>query len=123
MDTIATYDVNTVRADSSEGGKAPPEVVPTKAFDTMLAKAEGAFWGDQRGSTQPGLRNLAEEITHSLSGLRSLSLSMDQDTQSMVVRVVDKRTGHVVQQLPNKQMVELVKQMRDLEGLLFKASS
>ena len=95
----------------------------TEGFDEMLAKAEVEFWDDQMGSTKAGLKNLAEEITHSLSGLKSLRLSLDQDSQRMVVRVVDKQTGNVVRQLPNKQMVDLVKQMRDLEGLLFKASS
>ncbi|MBF0460513.1 MAG: flagellar protein FlaG, partial [Magnetococcales bacterium] len=37
--------------------------------------------------------------------------------------VVDRETNKVVRQLPSRQMVDLVKQMRDLEGLLFKASS
>lgn len=103
--------------------KSPPGKVPPGGFDAMLSEAELTFWGDQTDSARAGMQNLAEEITHSLSGLRSLRLSMDRDTNSMVVRVVDKQTGDVVQQLPTRQMVDLVKQMRDLEGVLFKASS
>jgi flagellar protein FlaG len=50
-------------------------------------------------------------------------LAMDQERQQVVVRVLDKQTNNVVRQLPSRQMVDLVKQMRDLEGVLFKASS
>ncbi len=129
MENIAAFDVNAVRLESVDVGgqtvskQQSPVAATTEGFDEMLAKAEVEFWDDQMGATQAGLKNLAEEITHSLSGLKSLRLSLDHDSKCMVVRVVDKRTGNVVRQLPNKQMVDLVKQMRDLERLLFKASS
>lgn len=129
MGNIAPSGINTVHVDPIDIGdhvsnKSPPEKnVPSGEFDEMLAKAELEFWDSQMESSQAGLKNLAEEITHSLSGFKSLNLSMDQNMQRMVVRVVDKRTGNVVRQLPKTLMVDLVKQMRDLEGLLFKASS
>lgn len=129
MGNITSSEIKTVRvapvhtAGSHVSNKSPPESVPVGEFDEMLAKADLEFWDSQMESSQAGLKNLAEEITHSLSGLKSLTLSMDKDMQRMVVRVVDKRTGSVVRQLPKTQMVDLVKQMRDLEGLLFKASS
>ena len=130
MENTAAYDVNNAGAGSSDGSSTHPvanKAVPGEhvsgEFSAMLSKAELKFWDTQMESPQAEVQNLAEEITHSLTGLKSLSLSMDQDTQRMVVRVVDKRTGNVVRQLPSSQMVDLVKQMRDLEGLLFKASS
>ncbi|MBF0401122.1 MAG: flagellar protein FlaG [Magnetococcales bacterium] len=129
MENIAAYGTNTVQLKSVDGGArkvsepSSSEQQLSGAFDEQLAKAELAFWDEQLGSTQPGLKNLAEEITHTLSGLKSLHLSMDQERQQVVVRVVDKETNKVVRQLPSRQMVDLVKQMRDLEGLLFKASS
>ncbi|MBF0459755.1 MAG: flagellar protein FlaG [Magnetococcales bacterium] len=129
MENIAAYGMNTVQMESVNAGarifseRPALEQSASGAFDAQLAKAELAFWDDQLGSTQPGLKNLAEEITHTLSGLKSLHLSMDQERQHVVVRVVDRETNKVVRQLPSRQMVDLVKQMRDLEGLLFKASS
>ncbi|MBF0162166.1 MAG: flagellar protein FlaG [Magnetococcales bacterium] len=129
METIAAYGMSTVPIEpvvvgkrvepehSAPGGGCPGD------FDAQLAQAELAFWGDQLGTTQPGLKNLAAEITHTLSGLKSLHLSMDEERQHVVVRVVDRGTSKVLRQLPNQQMVDLVQQMRDLEGLLFKASS
>lgn len=129
MENIAAYGTNTVQLESVNVGTriiseiVSPEHSASGAFDEQLAKAELAFWDDQLGSTQPGLKQLAEEITYTLSGLKSLHLSMDQERQQVVVRVVDKETNKVIRQLPSRQMVDLVKQMRDLEGLLVKATS
>lgn len=129
MENIAAYGTNTVQLGSVDvgargvSGIVSPEQPASGTFDEQLAKAELAFWDDQLGSTQSGLKQLAEEITYTLSGLKSLHLSMDQERQQVVVRVVDKETNKVVRQLPSRQMVDLVKQMRDLEGLLVKATS
>jgi uncharacterized FlaG/YvyC family protein len=127
METIAAYGANTVQS-VNVGARLITEPVPpgqgsSETFDEQLAKAELAFWDEQLGSTQSGLKNLAEEITYTLSGLKSLHLSMDQERQQVVVRVVDKQTNKVVRQLPSRQMVDLVKQMRDLEGVLLRATS
>ncbi len=103
--------------------KHPPVPERGAAFEEKLAVAEQALRNDQMESDPVRLQNLAEEITYALSGLKSLKLSMDHDLKRVVVRVVDKRTNNVVRQIPNEQMVDLVKQMRDLEGLLFKASA
>ena len=128
MENIAAYGTHTVQMESVSAGVriiselSDQEPRSSGAFDEQLAKAESAFWDEQLGAPQPSLKNLAEEITHTLSGLKSLHLSMDQERQHVVVRVVDRETHKVVRQLPSRQMVDLVKQMRDLEGLLFRAS-
>ena len=105
------------------GNKHPPGSKLVPAFEEKLAMAEEVLRDDQMESDPVHLKNLAEEITYALSGLKSLRLSMDHDLKRVVVRVVDKRTNNVVRQIPSEQMVDLVKQMRDLEGLLFKASA
>ncbi|MBF0186088.1 MAG: flagellar protein FlaG [Magnetococcales bacterium] len=130
MESIAAYSINTVQTGPiavKTSSRAETAVSPIDAgsisFDEQLAQAELAFWDDQLSSGQAGLTQLATEITHTLSGLKSLQLSMDHERQQVVVRVVDKDTNKIVRQLPSRQMVDLVKQMRDLEGVLFKASS
>ena len=101
----------------------PPGSAPPESFERTLEKAERIFRDDQMGSAQVGLRNLAEEITYALSDLKSLRLSMDPDLKRVVVRVVDKRSNSVVREIPSARMVDLVKQLRDLEGILLKASA
>lgn len=134
MENIAAYTLNNLSVDPTDTGihtfndKPPTENRIAGEFDKKLAQAELQFRDDQMSvsqvpSSQVKYKNLAEEITYALSGLKTLRLSMDPDLKRVVVRVVDKRTNHVVRQLPTKQMVDLIKQMRDLEGLLFKASA
>jgi len=129
MENITAYSLNELSVDPGGTGMptasnpAHPETEGPGTFDQKLAKAELAFRDGQMTPDQMGYKNLAEEVTYALSGLKSLRLSMDPELKRVVVRVVDKRTNNVVGQLPSKQMVDLVKQMRDLEGLLFKVSA
>ncbi|MBF0367963.1 MAG: flagellar protein FlaG [Magnetococcales bacterium] len=61
---------------------------------------------------------LTKEINHPLSRSNSLRFSMDQELKQVVVSVVDKDTDSVIRQIPDEQMLDLAKQMRDLEGVL-----
>ncbi|MBF0263312.1 MAG: flagellar protein FlaG, partial [Magnetococcales bacterium] len=70
-------------------------------------------------SRKVSLKSLAEEITQSLTGFNTLRFGMDRDLKQVVVKVVDQGTDNVVRQIPGDRMVDLVKQMRDLEGMLF----
>ena len=98
-----------------------PSVLPvTKLF--VEAGSAGRQEGERRTSTTD-LKSLAEEITQSLSGFKSLRLSMDRDMTRVVVRVVDEKTENVIRQIPGDRMIDLVKQMRDLEGILVKATA
>ena len=102
----------------SSGPPSPPPT--TKLFDGVSSKSQGV---SEKRSNTADLKSLAEEITQSLSGFKSLRLSMDRDMKRVVVRVVDERTDNVVRQIPGDRMVDLVKQMRDLEGILVKATA
>jgi uncharacterized FlaG/YvyC family protein len=97
-----------------------PVSAPSKLFDETLAKSQGEL---EKRSGTTDLKSLAEEITQSLSGFKSLRLSMDPDMKRVVVRVVDKKTDSVIRRIPGERMIDLVKQMRDLEGILVKASA
>ncbi|MBF0380267.1 MAG: flagellar protein FlaG [Magnetococcales bacterium] len=96
-----------------------PALLASKLFETASTKPHEAV----DNSSTKGLKSLAEEITQSLSGFKSLRLSMDRDMKQVIVRVVDKDTDNVIRQIPGERMMDLVKQMRDLEGILVKATA
>jgi|SaaInl8_120m_RNA_FD_contig_31_1201683_length_755_multi_10_in_0_out_0_2 flagellar protein FlaG len=96
-----------------------PALLATKLFESASTKPNETM---EKSSTK-GLKSLAEEITQSLSGFKSLRLSMDRDMKQVIVRVVDKDTDNVIRQIPGERMMDLVKQMRDLEGILVKATA
>jgi flagellar protein FlaG len=97
-----------------------PVLPATKLFGEVSSQSQVAL--DER-SRATDLKSLAEDITQSLSGFKSLRLSMDRDMKRVIVRVVDQKTDNVVRQIPGERMTDLVKQMRDLEGLLVKATA
>ena len=105
---------------SSLSTRYPPILPSTKLFEEGVSTP--LVEGNKRFSTAD-LKNLAEEITQSLSGFKSLRLSMDRDMKRVVVRVMDQKTENVIRQIPGERMTDLVKQMRDLEGALMKASA
>ena len=99
-------------------------VESSQSFQHSLDHAQRAI--ESRASASPRtsvLESLAEEITQSLTGFNSLRFGMDDDMKRVVVRVMDKKTNSVIRQIPNDRMVDWVKQMRDLEGILFKATA
>ena len=95
-----------------------PAFPSSKLFDAKSFKP-GVVLEKSSGTD---LKRLAVEISHSLSGLKSLRLSMDRDLQRVVVRFVDKNSDSVIRQIPEERMVDLVKQMRDLENMLLKST-
>ncbi|GAB0058805.1 hypothetical protein SIID45300_03162 [Candidatus Magnetaquicoccaceae bacterium FCR-1] len=128
MDSVVNLlDVGTSRERVEGGmrsGTAPPGRFRASgaSFDKTLQEVEQA-----RAAVEPraeesrkvSLKSLAEEITQSLTGFNNLRFGMDRDLKQVVVKVVDQGTDNVVRQIPGDRMVDLVKQMRDLEGMLF----
>ena len=68
---------------------------------------------------EPDVLNiLAEEINQALIKVTALHFSVDQDLDRVVVQVVDKNSEQIIRQVPSEDMLELVKRMRDLQGML-----
>ncbi|NGZ07334.1 MAG: flagellar protein FlaG [Magnetococcales bacterium] len=106
----------------ARSGTAHPGRYRSGSFDKSLYEAEQALAAaDVRTeeSRRMSLKSLAEEITQSLTGFNSLRFGMDRELKQVVVKVVDQGGENVLRQLPGERMVDLVKQMRDLEGMLF----
>lgn len=97
---------------TEEGGPRP---LPATALDP--AKKTGASPEPDRAS----LEKLAEEVNKTLNSVTSLNFSVDQDAGRLVVKVMDQKT--VVRQIPSEEMLDLVKRMKEFEGLLFDAKA
>ncbi|MBF0146901.1 MAG: flagellar protein FlaG [Magnetococcales bacterium] len=104
-------------------GKLHPGIDRGGGFDAELVRAESKVESKLAVVGKDELKGLADEITQALSGFKSLHLSMDRELNQVVVRVMDARSNHVIRQIPGERMVDLVKQMRDLEGVLLKATA
>ena len=73
-------------------------------------------------AVQPDLRTverLAAELGTALNSLKGeFSVSVDQDSGTMVVRITDQATGEVVRQIPSKELLEADRNMEKIVGLI-----
>ncbi len=66
------------------------------------------------------VKQAAAELDKALQQQHSdLSVSVDETTGTMVVRITDNNTGEVVKQIPSKQLMDANVSMNKIVGLLF----
>ncbi|MBF0142261.1 MAG: flagellar protein FlaG [Magnetococcales bacterium] len=95
--------------------------VSGSSFEQILERAEQSVVRRCGGSGAKLMESIAGEVTQSLNGLRSLGLTVEKRLDRVVVRVMDRETNDVIRRIPGEQKVDLVQQMRDLQGLMVKA--
>jgi flagellar protein FlaG len=47
---------------------------------------------------------------------RNLQFKVDDETNELVVKIVDSESGEVVKQIPAEEMLDLIKRMQDMDG-------
>ena len=71
-------------------------------------------------------REETEELVEALSDLAEtiqtkLNFSINETTNDIVVKIIDKDTDTVIRQFPSEELLELQEKMIDLSGFLFDA--
>ena len=54
---------------------------------------------------------------------RDIEFSVDDDTGRTVIRVFDSKTDELIRQIPNEEVLELAKNLKETNGLLFNAKA
>ncbi len=49
----------------------------------------------------------------------SLEMSVHEDTQEVMIKVMDKETGELIREVPPEKMLDLFAKMREFAGILF----
>jgi len=81
---------------------------------------------DQNVSPEELKRVVVQANAFIQSVQRNLEFSVDQDTHTMVMKVVDRDSGEVVRQIPPEQALSMLKQLNEVGskiGFLFKNSA
>jgi len=55
------------------------------------------------------------------NGTFSVQFEMNKDVEALVVRVVDRDSGEVIRQVPSEDLLETIKALKDLRGLMIDA--
>lgn len=73
------------------------------------------------------IENVRDNLEDSIQNFEALSeqfntgldLSIDQDSDKLVVKVVNKTTGKIIREIPSEEFLEFSERMHDFLGVLF----
>jgi flagellar protein FlaG len=101
----------------------------TSASQTPEAASEAM--GTQQASANVDAKTMREAVDEMQNRVqmvrRDLQFTIDEDTQEVVVKVLDRESGEVVRQIPSEEVLAMLKRMREWseahgeagKGLLF----
>ena len=108
-----------VAADNPASASTPSSTTETAKTDTPSTVATEAAKASQVGSEE--LNKVVEEINDFIKPINnSLQFSIDRDSGTTVVKVIDTDTDEMIKQIPSEEMLALAKAIGQLKGLLVK---
>ncbi len=70
--------------------------------------------------SQKELNKMIDEIRHKFSLLeRYLQIDIDQQLQIPISKIIDMRTEEVIRQIPPEWIIEILRRMEELRGVLY----
>jgi len=76
--------------------------------------------GDQTKLTREDVEEMVEALEDFANTVQTrLNFSIDDGTEDVVVKIMDKETDEVIKQFPAEEILKLREKMQDLSGLLF----
>ena len=85
-----------------------------------VAKTESKERFDSKKLSPEMLEELVKELEKKLSMLNTqLKISIDKDTDMVVVKVIDKETKKVIRQIPPEYVLKIAKYLDEIAGLLY----
>jgi len=74
----------------------------------------------EKGETSPQLEEVVKELKEKLKLLNTqLQIEVDRETNTIVVKVIDKETNEVIRQIPPEYVLKIAKYLDEIAGLLF----
>lgn len=69
---------------------------------------------------EEGVLQAVDQVNKTIKTMSSndLQFSVDEDTESVVVKVVDRQTHEVIRQIPSEEFLQIAKALDKLKGLL-----
>ena len=98
-----------------------PEGVQTTQGANAAAPVEEA---EEAAKEQEPLQDVVSDLNNLVRDLhRELQFSVDEDSGSTVIKVVDRETDEVVRQIPSEDLMRLRKRLEEAVGVFFKDSA
>ncbi|MEW6426636.1 MAG: flagellar protein FlaG [Thermodesulfobacteriota bacterium] len=111
--------------------RVKPQVAPVKESsdgenarldDRALHGRNQQGAGGKKTLNREDAARLVQEIQQrldSIGGNLQLGINQDKKSESIVVKVTERKTGTVIRQVPSEELLQLKQKLEDLVGLLF----
>lgn len=111
----------------SVSASLPPQSNPEAS---VVSRASG-FVAPTQDKAAPAQPVSPEQLKAAVNSVReyiqpfnnNLEFSINDDTQQIVVKVVDSATQEVIRQIPSEEMLVIAKALDSIKGLLFKQTA
>ncbi len=92
----------------------------TKRAENQASEQKSEETGNQAKLTRKDVVDMVEALGEFANTVQTkLNFTIDDDTEDVVVKIMDKETDEVIKQFPAEELLELREKMQDLSGLLF----
>ena len=98
---------------------ASPRPEPAVQVTTAEAGRNGGNATAQQGQANGSPADTFEEINNAMQAWDTgMRFEIDEDTQQLVVSIVDSKTGEVIRQVPNEEVLHIAKMISQFQGQL-----
>jgi flagellar protein FlaG len=119
----ATSDKNITQQLATEKSAYVPEVDKV-SLTKAITEAEKVADTKKEQSQAEALAVVVEQLSEVMSIMnKGLAFSVDDDSGSAIVKVMDIDTGELIRQIPNDEALELAQKLLDVKGLLMRTEA
>ncbi|ABI71027.1 flagellar protein FlaG [Shewanella frigidimarina] len=120
----ARNDASNIAAETIIHTTEVDKVSLTKTIVETQADANTAAETKKEQSQAEALAVVVEQLSEVMSIMnKGLAFSIDDDSGSAVVKVMDIDTGELIRQIPNDEALELAQKLLDVKGLLMRTEA
>jgi flagellar protein FlaG len=100
------------------------KVAQAKALTETVTKTEQSVAVKDEQSEAEVLAEVVEQLSEVVTLMnKGLAFSVDEDSGSAIVKVMDIDTGEIIRQIPSDEALELAQKLQDVKGLLLKTQA
>jgi flagellar protein FlaG len=94
------------------------------ALPKTLTETEQSVADKDQQSEAEVLAEVVEQLSEVVTLMnKGLAFSVDEDSGSAIVKVMDIDTGDIIRQIPSEEALELAQKLQDVKGLLLKTQA
>lgn len=114
IDVVIAKEILPISAAAGEAVKKPEAEVMPRATRASGANARQERSPADRKTIEDTVAKIREAIGPANS---SLKIEIDPDTDGVIVKVLDDRSGEIIRQIPSQEMIEIAKRLDAMQGI------